>query len=104
MNTRVEATNWTPLMFAAYNGHLNVVRVLVNHRADPNLVNLLDDTALDLAVGAQNSGVQYFLEKHTRPRERSAGFSPLRVDIFEAAKTGAPQSTLLSPTRSACLI
>ena len=29
--------NWTPLHYAAENGHLSVVEYLVNHKADVNL-------------------------------------------------------------------
>ena len=32
--------NWTPLLVATYNGHLNVVETLINYKADLNAATL----------------------------------------------------------------
>ena len=39
----------TPLMEAAFGGHPKVVTLLLEHGADPNLQDIMDETALDIA-------------------------------------------------------
>ncbi|XP_047481034.1 uncharacterized protein LOC125033502 isoform X3 [Penaeus chinensis] len=44
------ATNNTPLHYAAYEGHTEVVELLLTKRCDPNLSNVTGDTPLHLAA------------------------------------------------------
>ena len=41
---------WTPLHLASYFGHLKVVEVLLENKADPNLINHTGDTPLHKAA------------------------------------------------------
>lgn len=58
-------TGWTPLMFASLNGHINVVQALCEYGADTNATNILQQTALEIAVIRQRSEVEDYLSKKT---------------------------------------
>jgi ankyrin repeat protein len=51
----------TALMVAARNNRLDIVRLLLDHKADPKLKNSAEDTALDIALKAGNSGIAELL-------------------------------------------
>jgi hypothetical protein len=44
-----DVDHWTPLMHAAYNGHTEVVRLLIQHGADLHAITLQFETAYELA-------------------------------------------------------
>lgn len=46
-----DKTKFTPLMSAAYNGHVNLVELLLKHGADASLKNVDGETALDSVKG-----------------------------------------------------
>ena len=50
VNARDAAERWTALMFAAVEGNVEVVRVLLSHGADVTLVDTDGESALDFAV------------------------------------------------------
>ncbi len=61
-----EPFNYTPLHWAAKNGHLESAKVLLSHGADLSLTNINEDTPLDLALRwGQDSVIKLFIDpKH----------------------------------------
>lgn len=56
----------TPLMYAAYNGYPQVVKLLLEHGADLTATNNEGHTALSLALGVGNKNVQRVIEDYLR--------------------------------------
>jgi len=52
--TGPDATGWTALMFASSNGHLELVKHLISHKAQVNLKAKDGATALSLAIRSKN--------------------------------------------------
>jgi len=46
----VQKDNWTALAAAAWSRHVDVVKVLIQNRADVNLVNIRHEAPIDIAV------------------------------------------------------
>ena len=57
-NCIVNANNDTPLHLAAHNGHLQTVRLLVEHKANPNAIN--DLGALPIHIAARYETCKHF--------------------------------------------
>jgi ankyrin repeat protein len=77
---------YTPLHFAAYEGHAEVARLLLNHGADPNAKTISGETPLHLAVMHTSmycDVVQVLLERGADPNAKSStGFTPLHLAAF----------------------
>mmetsp|Transcript_33645 Transcript_33645/g.33117 ORF Transcript_33645/g.33117 Transcript_33645/m.33117 type:complete len:185 (-) Transcript_33645:147-701(-) len=58
-----DSKGWTPLMNAAYNGHLRIAKLLLSHDADINIKNDQNMRALDLAQGTE---LKNYLIQETR--------------------------------------
>ncbi|KAH3837467.1 NAD-capped RNA hydrolase NUDT12-like isoform X2 [Dreissena polymorpha] len=65
LNERNER-GWTALMFAARNGHLHVVRELVQHGCDTSVINSTGQTALDIALFWNHGDVARHLQAGQR--------------------------------------
>ncbi|KAI3644790.1 hypothetical protein MP228_010954 [Amoeboaphelidium protococcarum] len=52
VNAQNAVNKWTPLHWAAYQGHLQVAQLLLNNGADPSIKNESGKTAVDLAKNA----------------------------------------------------
>ncbi|MGC2049553.1 MAG: ankyrin repeat domain-containing protein [Gallionella sp.] len=77
-----EITNergWTPLMLAAFNGHDDVIKVLIKHRANVHASDLLGNTALHWAADSgQTSSTKLLIEYHAEiDAINNSGFTPL---------------------------
>eukprot|EP00040_Diaphanoeca_grandis_P035755 m.225530 g.225530 ORF g.225530 m.225530 type:complete len:860 (-) comp33462_c1_seq3:94-2673(-) len=89
VNAQLKQTGWTPLMFAAQAGEVDVVQTLMASKADPNQVNILDMTPLDIAVAAKHDKVEKLLSKKTDTMRSTTRQNILsKLDIFEATKSG----------------
>ena len=60
-----DATNLTPLMLSAMNGHFDAVRVLVDFGANPNLRDILGNTALEYSAKRSHPEVEAYLRDRT---------------------------------------
>ena len=84
-----DATNLTPLMLAAINGHLDAVRVLVEFGANPNLRDILGNTALEYSAKRNHSRVESYLRDRTSffrvptGSGSNSGAEPWRVKVLE---------------------
>merc|ERR1712224_373971 len=65
-------TDATPLHAAAANGHAGMVSLLLAARAQPDLMNAMGKTALDVATLRQRRSVEQLLKKVATPRIRCA--------------------------------
>jgi len=54
---------WTPLIIASQNGHLEIVKVLIENGADINAENAYTETALCLAKGDGHNDIVEILER-----------------------------------------
>ncbi|XP_068696980.1 ankyrin repeat and SAM domain-containing protein 6-like isoform X2 [Montipora capricornis] len=88
VNHREESTGWTSLMLAAVNGHMTAAQILVHFGADTNALNIIDQTALEVAVVRQKTDVQGFLDERTSTRPQIKGQKFVRPSIIEAATDG----------------
>ena len=57
---------WTSLMLAAYNGHTDVCRMLIQHGANCQSLNKQRQTALDLAMEKGHEGVTGVLSEYCK--------------------------------------
>ncbi|XP_064651001.1 ankyrin repeat and SAM domain-containing protein 3-like [Lineus longissimus] len=80
---------WTPLMYAAYIGHDNVVNLLLEANVSVNIRNKKGQTALHLAASCGNESVAYFLLQNGAELEArdSKGWTAL----FHATYSGHQQ-------------
>ncbi|XP_067055721.1 ankyrin repeat and SAM domain-containing protein 6-like [Acropora muricata] len=88
VNFREETTGWTALMLAALNGHMAAAQLLVEFGADTNAQNVINQTALEVAIVRQKTEVQEFLDERTSTRPQITGQKSNRPSIIEAARTG----------------
>lgn len=65
VNYRTPSTGITPLMLASLNGHMTTAQILIERGGDPNLINVLDHTALAVAAIRGKREVRGFLDRKT---------------------------------------
>lgn len=73
VNFREETTGWTALMLSALNGHMAAAQLLVEFGADTNAQNVINQTALEVAIVRQKTEVQEFLDERTSTRPQITG-------------------------------
>lgn len=61
---RCNKGGWTPLMYACYIGHENILNVLLKAKADVNIRNHKGQTALMLAASCGNNQVVHYLSQN----------------------------------------
>ncbi len=79
----------TPLMRAAYKGHLPVVELLVNRGADVTAENYTNDTALTIAVARRHTHVAMRLIEAGSDKDHAnkTGWTPLMIAAGNGDKT-----------------
>jgi hypothetical protein len=65
LNPALQRPGWTPLMYAAKSGRTDVIRALLNHRADASIRDSHGLTAADIAKKYKHPDVYRLLEKAT---------------------------------------
>lgn len=71
----MKSTKLTPLMLAASFGHLTIAQLLINKGADPNMLNVLRQTALDMAIVYQQRELELYLTPLTQKYLTTGEFS-----------------------------
>ena len=81
----------TSLILASLNGHIDIVRVLLEHHADPNIQNNNGKTAIDVA---RNSDIKLVIEKQIRWNRRKGLMIMLTENgyILPSSLTPTPHS------------
>lgn len=87
VNYRTPSTGITPLMLASLNGHMTTAQILIERGGDPNLINVLDHTALAIAAIRGKREVRGFLDRKTTNKPIIVPENK-KPDILEAAKQG----------------
>ncbi|XP_069113972.1 ankyrin repeat and SAM domain-containing protein 6-like [Argopecten irradians] len=87
VNYRTPSTGQSALMLAALNGHMKTAQILVERGCDPNVVNVDNKTALEIATRRGRREVASYLDRKTinKPKIEPEEVKP---DIIEAAKHG----------------
>ncbi|KAF0695710.1 Aste57867_13495 [Aphanomyces stellatus] len=62
---------WTPLMYAAWNGSAALVRFLLRHKADVNMIDSEGKNAMDFAMSRGHSTIATMLGHHIAPPSRT---------------------------------
>ncbi|XP_077982185.1 ankyrin repeat and SAM domain-containing protein 6-like [Glandiceps talaboti] len=89
VNYKDERTGWSVLMVSAVNGHMTTAQILVDRGCDPNQTNILDKTALAIAIqsGKRSREVRGYLDRKTTNKPKLE-LEDTKPDILEAAKSG----------------
>ncbi|XP_022250765.1 ankyrin repeat and SAM domain-containing protein 6-like [Limulus polyphemus] len=87
VNQAIPVTGLTPLMMAAWSGHKQTSQILLECGADPNMTNLGDKTALDIATLRGKREVKAYLDDKTVARTTEY-VEKSEADIIEAVKKG----------------
>lgn len=74
INQRMQSTFMTPLMCAAINGHMTTAQVLMERGCDPNISDVNDKTALQLASERGKREVMGFLDRKTLNKPTTGRF------------------------------
>lgn len=70
---------WTPLMWAAQDGNIEIMNILIQAGADPNIVDYYEETALIRAIYSQNvEAINFLILSGADPNmSDSSGWTPL---------------------------
>ncbi|XP_043960572.1 ankyrin repeat and SAM domain-containing protein 6-like isoform X2 [Gambusia affinis] len=90
VNFSQKTTGWGPLMAATLSGKESVAQQLVERGADPDRVNVLSKTALELAMQLKQRDVKAYLDSITTVRPQTDD-ERKRPDVFSALKLGNSQ-------------
>ena len=66
INSTIFISRQTPLYLAAYNNHADIVKLLLDHKADPTIERSGGDTPLSLAVKNDNSKIIRLLQENIK--------------------------------------
>lgn len=83
---------WTPLMLAASSGSKPTVQLLIENGADPNKLNGVDETALDISVTLARNEVKAFLDGITTVRKKADNREGrVQEEYFDAIRGNNPE-------------
>ena len=81
-------SRWTPLMLAAAGGSKASAQILLEHGADPEKLNLLSATALEIAVVSGHNEVKMYLSTKTSVESKYVYGGNEQLDLLGAARDG----------------
>lgn len=91
VNAIEQKTGWTPLHSAVSSGHISIVELLINNRANVNTTSNAGFTPLHIAVDQGNvSIVEFLISKEADVNAtNAAGLTPLNLaeNLFDMTKT-----------------
>ncbi|XP_013885546.1 ankyrin repeat and SAM domain-containing protein 6 isoform X2 [Austrofundulus limnaeus] len=90
VNFTHKTTGWGPLMAATLSGKKVVAQQLVGRGADPNRVNVLSQTALELSLQLKQRDIKAYLDSITTVRPQTDD-ERKRPDVFSALRLGNSQ-------------
>uniref|UniRef100_A0A8C4RMA3 NAD(+) ADP-ribosyltransferase n=1 Tax=Erpetoichthys calabaricus TaxID=27687 RepID=A0A8C4RMA3_ERPCA len=87
VNYGMKTTGWTSLMLAALTAKLNILQQLVEHGADTDHMNILSQTAFEIAMKFNHKETRNYLDAITTNRPLSDA-EKKQPDAFHALKIG----------------
>ncbi|KAI8759258.1 ankyrin repeat and SAM domain-containing protein 6 [Biomphalaria glabrata] len=87
VNYYTPSTGLTALMMAALNGHMTTAQIIIERGGDPNMTNVCDKTALEIATIRDQREVRGYLDRKTTNKPKLSA-DDIKPDIIEAAKHG----------------
>ncbi|XP_010776598.1 ankyrin repeat and SAM domain-containing protein 6 isoform X1 [Notothenia coriiceps] len=90
VNFSQKTTGWGPLMVATLSGKVAVAQQLVERGADPDRINVLSNTAFELAMQLKQRDIKAYLDSITTVRPQTDD-ERRRPDVFSALKLGNSQ-------------
>ncbi|XP_005095515.1 ankyrin repeat and SAM domain-containing protein 6 [Aplysia californica] len=87
VNFYTPSTGLTPLMTAALNGHMTTAQIIIERGGDPNVMNVCENTALEIATVRDKREVSGYLDRKTTNKPKTSP-GDIKPDIIEAAKLG----------------
>ncbi|GAB1603336.1 ankyrin repeat and SAM domain-containing protein 6-like [Argonauta hians] len=87
VNYQTPSNGLTALMAAAQNGHMTTAQVLIERCCDPNLTDINDRTALEMAKIRGKREVHGYLDRKTKNKPKVSS-EEVKPDIIMASKQG----------------
>ncbi|XP_014781976.1 ankyrin repeat and SAM domain-containing protein 6 [Octopus bimaculoides] len=87
VNYQTPSNGLTVLMAAAQNGHMTTAQVLIERGCDPNLTDINDRTALEMAKMRGKREVHGYLDRKTKNKPKVSP-EEVKPDIITASKQG----------------
>ncbi|CAL1532320.1 unnamed protein product, partial [Lymnaea stagnalis] len=82
VNFYTPSTGLTPLMTAALNGHMTTAQIIIERGGDPNMTNVCDKTALEIATMRDKREVRGYLDRKTTNKPKTSP-DAIKPDIIE---------------------
>lgn len=74
VNFYTPSTGLTPLMAAALNGHMTTAQIIIERGGNPNMTNVCDKTALEIATVRDKREVRGYLDRKTTNKPKTCEF------------------------------
>ena len=74
VNFYTPSTGLTPLMIAAVNGHMTTAQIIIERGGDPNVMDVCENTALQIASLRDKREVSGYLDRKTTNKPKTCKF------------------------------